>query len=132
MSKYAKITLLTLVAFVLFGFSSTIYAAKTAKGQVITSAPIIGPSNTCSLTNVSGRGINAVITIYSFNNDPVTENKEVLIGGWAYTVLSYGTSNDIAYCEIRWAGEPDDFRASFCVYQTNTWATYPNVCLELH
>ena len=132
MSKYAKITLLTLAAFILFGFSSTIYAAKTAKEQVITSAPIIGRSNSCQLTNVSGRGINAVVTIYSFNNDLVTENKPVLIGGWAFIAKSYGTLNDFAYCEIRWAGEPGDFRASFCVYQTGVFADYPNACLELH
>ena len=117
MLKIFKTLLASGLALFVFGFFAVTHAAKPPQEQIVTSAPLLGHSHTCTLINVSGHAYDATISIVAFNHDPGTYEYFVPIGGYAAHGYSYQNDLDWAFCEITWLGEKGDFKASFCSFE---------------
>ena len=131
MFKYAKITLLTLVAFLLLGFTITANASPPwlgDKDQMIMSSPLLGYFSSCTVVWLNDDpGAISVVDVHfqgkensnSFNNYPMPYNDPIaFIGGNLVT----------GYCTVKWFGQPSDVRATFCQWDT---ANDINGCVEL-
>jgi hypothetical protein len=129
MSKFAKITLLTLAAFLVLGFSIAANAAKPEFNQVLRSAPIPGLSGfSCAATNLSDSEIEINIVITSSTG--FVETNEYVDVDAGLTEQERADGPGTFRCTINWTGNPNDFVASFCSYE-NAGAIQGIVCLEL-
>jgi len=115
MSKFVKIALLALAAFLVLGFSVTANAGKPDKQQMIMSSPIYGELHYCSM-------------VWLNPDTPDLERKATItLHGWASTLVwtdfvflydfpfAFNTfDNYSTYCKIEWVGQPSDIRATLC------------------
>ena len=132
MSKFAKITLLTLAAFLVLGFSITAYAAKPDKPQVISSAPLHGSSFWCTALNLTDHDVEITINMIGFTGAP-NSTTTTRAGGRSVTWGGGGnfTIPDNVYCTVEWVGAPTDIRGSLCSFGTAAHSDGTG-CLELY
>jgi len=145
MSKFAKITLLTLAAFLLLGFSITVNAAKPAQGQEMMSAPIEHNGFfTCMATNLSDRQIDVTFRYigqdgFNYGKGCTSCNQFLPVtidsGDTGHTSWvppgSFPGNINAAHCVINWEGKPNDVRASFCVLKFTAELASFSFCYEL-
>ena len=129
MSRFAKITLLTLAAFLLLGFTLTVNAKPPVdKERLINSGPIYGEFPICMVTNTTDSAVyvdiemtwslvkdmtsGGVSTPTGLKSDPSGEI-EVPANGVAIH-YSFPTDLAILYCTIGWDGRPGEIRGTLC------------------
>ena len=132
MSKFSKITLLAVAAFLLLGFSITAIAAKPDKVHTLTSAPLISHGVYCLVVNTTEEIITIDLNVYN--------TAGLLAGGTVDVDPSQsrfsGNGGEVkgspAYCVVGWYGQKGDVRATFCAQddQENI-ITDTQTCLEL-
>ena len=130
MSKFAKITLLALAAFLLLGFSFTVSAKPPFldKEQLINSGPIYGQFPICMVTNTTDSAVYVDIEMtWSLVKDMVSGAStptglisdpsgeiEVPANGVAIH-YSFPTEMAILYCTIGWEGSRGEIRGTLCL-----------------
>ena len=125
MSKFTKITLLALAAFLVLGFSITANAAKPDKNHTLTGAPLFGNGVYCAVANMTEEAIAVNWDIY------LSDGSKVLDDGYtvdAHAIGGNGTAipPTAAYCVVSWYGQKG-LRGTFCSQQS----TGPDVCLKM-
>ena len=117
MFKYAKFTLLILVAFLLLGFSITANAAKPDKDHVLTTPPVRGVLVTCNASNLTEVDLDVYFDLPNQDGD----FKE----GWstipAGEVVGWTQHNNMmtswTYCTLSWHGQKDDVEGTICLHE---------------
>jgi len=128
MSKFANFALLTLVAFLLLGFTLTLNAKPPLdKERLINSGPIYGQFPICMVTNTTDSAVyvdiemtwSLVSTMGSGASTPAglishpSGEIEVPANGVAIH-FSYPSEMAILYCTIGWVGRPGEIRGTLC------------------
>jgi len=133
MSKFAKITLLALAAFLVLGFLITANAAPPwleDREQSLVSAPLWGNFSTCNVTNISDRTIQVTFTVTDTGGREESDGPYPLSPG-GMGAAPFNLEGSVHICEISWLGQPGDVRAAYCRY-SDVSHTYDPACIELY
>jgi hypothetical protein len=144
MSKKANITLLTLAAFLLLGFSIAANAAPpwlADKPQFIASAPLMSWAYRCAVTNHADVDVEYELDVLDHMGESILQPPEdpvttTIAAGRTLFVGGFTAEEDagLRYCTVRWVGQSGDLRASFCTWQDATdyqLEGFGTVCLDL-
>lgn len=129
MSKFAKFTLLILVAFLLLGFSIAANAAKPDKQHELTTPPVRGVMVTCNASNLTADPLEVYFDLPNQDGD-IKQGLSTIpageVGGWTQ-MNNMNTS--WTYCTLSWYGQKGDVKGTICLHDWNAPFT-PYVCLS--
>jgi len=133
MFKFAKFTLLILVAFLFLGLSITAIAGNpwlAGKEQQIVSAPYNAYAYACGAVNVSDTQLEVFIEVYDGEFGTVQGDLNKTLDPGLADGIASSAGGQLSYCKVTWEGKANDVRAAFCANKNSTGSI--QVCLELY